>query len=401
MCEVRLVRIKLGGLMALGLLAVSCSAPYVRVNTQLVNLKREIARDVTCSPQYASSRANLTVVALRAPDSCTDKAASTQTGKAQQTEEVLRTRCGVEMAEVERALTRQGYVVTSWRDLASMVTSDKLAAKDAALKLNAQVLFQVNSLEKVKLPPEDARWERSFYVSDKQGDEGVSANLDEKGKQALRELVAPKEKEILERAPFGAMLDVSAVSAQTGQTIWFYRWAKGQPVSRDEGSAHLLARRSDARWLKVDAEGESATPIPAAATGKEDDTRYFTLLRDVVSDFANEFHAASSCSEAKAASLALTETGTRASQESPASALGAARALREKGLRSEEEQTYLRCVKLDGKFAACHFGLFEVFHQDRREAQAKIACMNVVKFADPGAMKDELATCEKFLRSAR
>ena len=386
--------------MALGLAAVGCTTPYVRVTSQLVNLKREIARDVTCSPQYAGARANVTVVALRAPDSCIDKGASAQTGKAQQTEEVLRTRCGVEMAEVERALTRQGYVVTSWRDLASMVTSEKIAAKDAALKLNAQVLFQVNSLEKVRLPPEEARWERSFHVSSKRGDEGVTATLDEKGERALRELVAPREKEILERAPFGAMLDVSAVFAQTGQTIWFYRWAKGQPVSRDEGSTHLLARRSDARWIKADAEEESAALIPAAATEKEDDTRYFTLLRDVVSDFANEFHAASSCSEAKPAGVAL-ETSPKATPESPASALAAARALREKGLRGEEEQTYLRCLKLDGKFAACHFGLFEVFHQDRREAQAKIACMNVVKFAERGAMKDELGTCEKFLRSAR
>ena len=73
----------------------------------------------------------------------------------------------------------------------------------------------------------------------------------------------------------------------------------------------------------------------------------------------------------------------------------------EKGLRSDEQRAYLKCVKLDGKFAACHYGLFEVFQQDRREKDARTACENFVRFADPSEMKPQIATCERFLRSAR
>jgi hypothetical protein len=385
-----------------GALLSACSTPHIRIESHLVDLGRDVPRDVTCTPQYLTALSRVTTVAVRAPDSCVAKAASERTGQAQKTEEILRTTCGVEMAEIERALTRQGYVVTSWRDLASMVATDKLAAKDAALKLNAEVLFQVNSLEKVILRPEQARWERTYLASDSRGEPGAKAELSEAEEEALRAASSQAEKTVLERAPAGAMLDINAILVQSGQTIWFYRWARAQRPERTDSVAKILVVKHGANWTQVVPEGGGHADWSAdpPKEGRADDARYFGLLREVVSDFANEFRTAEACAS-RASKANETPLPLATTDESPESLLARALDLRVKGLRSEEEQSYRRCVKLSGKFAPCHFGLFEVFREARREKDAKTACQNFIKFADPVALKGQVEVCATFLKSAR
>lgn len=76
-----------------------------------------------------------------------------------------------------------------------------------------------------------------------------------------------------------------------------------------------------------------------------------------------------------------------------------ARTFREKGLRNEEERAYRRCVKLDGRYAPCHYGLYEIYLEDRRSQEATIACKNFLKFAPLEEFPKETRDCEKFLGS--
>jgi tetratricopeptide (TPR) repeat protein len=74
-----------------------------------------------------------------------------------------------------------------------------------------------------------------------------------------------------------------------------------------------------------------------------------------------------------------------------------ARGYKEKGLRNEEERTYKKCLKLDPKFALCHFGLFEIFKEDARDKDARVACQNFIKFADATDYKSQVSVCESFV----
>ena len=68
---------------------------------------------------------------------------------------------------------------------------------------------------------------------------------------------------------------------------------------------------------------------------------------------------------------------------------------REKGLLNEEERTYKKCLKKDERFAACHYGLFLLFREARKDKEARIACQNFVKFANSEEFPEEMATCER------
>lgn len=84
-------------------------------------------------------------------------------------------------------------------------------------------------------------------------------------------------------------------------------------------------------------------------------------------------------------------------EKSPEKEYQLAREYRERGLRNEEERSYKRCVKNNPRFAPCHWGLFEIFSDDRRDKDATTACKNFIKYADSAEFPKEVEACEKFL----
>src|SRR5262245_61940076 len=92
------------------------STSYFLVSSQYVsNTQAQQAPEVIASDTYrANATSTNTVVAVRAPDSCSNNTADQVTGGAASKGTIMLTNCGVEMAEVERALARTGYRVISW-----------------------------------------------------------------------------------------------------------------------------------------------------------------------------------------------------------------------------------------------------------------------------------------------
>ncbi len=88
---------------------------------------------------------------------------------------------------------------------------------------------------------------------------------------------------------------------------------------------------------------------------------------------------------------------TQANENTPASYYTLAKSLQERGLRNEEERAYKKCIKLDGKYAPCHYGLYEIFKEDRRDKEAGIACKNFLKFAVADEFPREVETCERYV----
>ena len=182
----------------------------------------EIIATQTCK----SMQKNNVTVAVKAPDQCISYTADQRTGTAQASETILKTDCGLEMGEIERALAKTGYNVISWKAFNQQIESEK-NIMSAAKNLGAQIIFQINSLENsTKNLGQDARWERNFYNSTYAGDiqSPLLLNPDQRLLLSNR-FLAPIEKQQSTYA-YAVTLDAAAIEVATGQTIWYYRWTK-------------------------------------------------------------------------------------------------------------------------------------------------------------------------------
>ncbi|MBT1075309.1 hypothetical protein [Geobacter grbiciae] len=294
-------------LATVGLVLAGCSpAQYVLVQSSAVETMKENAPDVTATPRYYKMISQIQSVALNAPSSCADKSAAATTGSAEGKGEVVKTRCGVEMAEIERALVRQGFTVYSWNMLnQAIAVNTNATATEVAKKLGAQLLFQVNSLERVKLSPDrDARLERNFYESNEYGDMLKPLKLEEGQIKEIKEEIGSKElKQLLSATKLGAMLDISAIDSETGQTIWFYRWSNQEDASKSVFASFLMkCHGQDCNQEEVESRDdddkekssekrskEVETYMISGRPASEQDAIYFSLLRNITADFVKRF----------------------------------------------------------------------------------------------------------------
>jgi len=105
----------------------------------------------------------------------------------------------------------------------------------------------------------------------------------------------------------------------------------------------------------------------------------------------------------KATLLEPTLTGAKelgGKEQSAPSMYQLALQYREKGLKAEEERTFKKCLKLDQKYAMCHYGLHLLFKEDQRDKEATIACRNFLKFAAMDEFPAEIENCEKFVSAS-
>lgn len=88
---------------------------------------------------------------------------------------------------------------------------------------------------------------------------------------------------------------------------------------------------------------------------------------------------------------------TQKAENSPAALYELGLKYKERGLLSEEERTYKECIKLDGKYAPCHYGLFQIYSDAQKRSSAEIACKNFLKYVSVEENPTEAEKCEKFL----
>lgn len=101
---------------------------------------------------------------------------------------------------------------------------------------------------------------------------------------------------------------------------------------------------------------------------------------------------------------ALLDTGLQEAMSPPDAPapelLMLARELRKKGLLDKEEQTYKQCLKVDGRYAPCHWGLFELYSEARKRESAEVACKNFLKYGSVEEFPNQMKTCEKYLAAS-
>jgi len=297
--------IALAAALAAGAISAGCAShPWYLVESQFIESTREEkAPEVTGTPAYYHKFRGPLRVALRAPDSCANQSAAEASGDADSAGELLRTRCGVEMAEMERALAKAGYTVSSWNAVWSIVHFEETTPRKAAEQLGAQILFQVNSLERGgSNPGRDLRRERTFYMSNERGEKLGEAFVEEERAATLEAAMEPIENQNLPPQRMSATVNVSAVDVATGESIWFYQWTVIEDREQEHSAEQLfecnksnlrvcryrkpLDARDDTRMTRSG--GLTAVSIGA---GEEDerDAVYHRLVRRVVEDLVQRF----------------------------------------------------------------------------------------------------------------
>lgn len=300
-------------LVVLVLLATSLSAchPWYMVESKYsFSTYGERPPEVVRAPGYYKlSHLDLTV-AVSAPDECADRSSAETTGEAQTAGKLLQTKCGVEMAELERALVKEGYRVISWSALRQMALGNsQVSPLEAAQKLNADVLFQVNSLERsIAKPGQGQEWKRPFYESDSTGATGPVAHVEEQRAQALEKGVLPNEA-VVTAERVSVTVNVTAVLVRTGETIWFFNATNSD---RPAGSltttqlfqcnrrdlSYCVPQRPESQDGEEDTTetenvrrrsgGESVSQQPGEDADKAT-ARYYQLVRATLGDVVREF----------------------------------------------------------------------------------------------------------------
>ena len=208
----------------IGLTGCGTATPYFLIESELIQSHRDIGTpDVTETSFFRALRGQVKTLGLQPPDVCADQGQSASGGSGQLHQGILRTRCGVEMAEFERALSRAGYAVVSWGAVQHRSRKEGSSLFEAAGELGIQILLQVNALERIRIQPgRDARFERSFFRATRDGQKADSAKVARSRASEFEALIEKKEATLAHDARVGATINVSAVLVETGTTIWFY-----------------------------------------------------------------------------------------------------------------------------------------------------------------------------------
>ncbi|HEX7603209.1 MAG TPA: hypothetical protein VF316_16440 [Polyangiaceae bacterium] len=201
--------------------------------------------EISGTPSYDTRRGQLTSAAIRLPDTCLNQGASQGSGVAHATESVLQTQCGFFLAEIERALAKQGFRVVSWDALCQLEHQKNLSTYDAARELKADVVFVFNSLE-AGLTKAGSKTGVSFkyFHSDARGKRGSALALDDGTRQSFRDFAIKNAGAINKGAvsALSATLDTTAVLTDSGESIWFYRRTMTRPTKAASGVKLLFGR---------------------------------------------------------------------------------------------------------------------------------------------------------------
>jgi len=219
--------------MLLLLSTVSGCGRYYVLESNLIQFdSAQKSPEITLTKAYNNFKDKRLKVALRAPDTCVDEGASRKKGTAQFQEEIMRTSCGVEMSEIERALVKEGFQVSSWKAVQNIVRYSNVTPIIAAKQLGAEIMFQINSLEKTTTDTGgSAKWERKYYNSNAYAEILSPAKVGGRLEMSFNDVLTGVEKGIL-TGRLSFTVNATAVDVATGETIWFYDWTLADKKKR-------------------------------------------------------------------------------------------------------------------------------------------------------------------------
>ncbi|MDR4495011.1 MAG: hypothetical protein R3B74_11420 [Nitrospirales bacterium] len=281
---------------------LACSAPYYLVTSDFVVAdNQEAPPEIVESPSYLSAIPQIQYLTVKAPEGCANETATQSSGEAVGQSLLLKTTCGIEMSELERALTKAGFQVISWNVLQNKVAKEELTPHAASKELGAEVLFQINSLERSIIQAgHNARWERHFYESNPEGEQLKPVSLPPREGHQLLDHIKEKETSLLSQERLGVTMNASASSVKTGETIWFYEWTHAEAREDNEavkvlavcdnGTCRAISRQDQKKSEEAALISGSTEAISKQKSVKDrQNAIYHRLLRALVTNLAHSF----------------------------------------------------------------------------------------------------------------
>jgi hypothetical protein len=292
----------------MGILIVSCSLVtacaqtyYLVTSDFKVTDNQEAPPEIVESQTYRSMIPTIRSLAVMAPEGCADETAAQSSGEAAGQGVLLKTTCGIEMAELERALAKGGFQVISWNALQNKVLKEKATPQAASKELGAEVLLQINSLERSLVQAgQDARWERLFYQSNDEGEQLDPASLPVKEGEQLVGHIKKKEASLMHQERLSMTINASASLVKTGETIWFYEWTHAEAHEQDD-AIMVLAKCTNGECEEAPLQAKHPPDEERMISGSNEaiseqknakdyqTTVYHKLLRDLVTNLATSF----------------------------------------------------------------------------------------------------------------
>ncbi len=280
----------------------ACGTPYYLVTSDFMTSdNREAPPEIVESQTYLSVISNIKSLAVKAPEGCANETAAESSGEAVGQDVLLKTTCGIGMAELERALTKAGFQVISWNVLQNKVLKEKITPQTASKELGAEVLFQINSLERSLVQTgQDARWERRFYESNDQGEQLDPTSLPVKEGEQLIGQIKKKEASLSQQERLSVTINASASLVETAETMWFYEWTHAEARKQDAATT-VLAICDDGRCQETSVKKDQPSDKEQFVSGSSEaiskqknakdqqNALYHSLLRDVVTNLATSF----------------------------------------------------------------------------------------------------------------
>ncbi|MCH1930851.1 hypothetical protein L9G16_11705 [Shewanella sp. A25] len=222
-------------MVGVGLSGCSSVNYYVVDSTFRVNEAQTTPPIITKGTDFSASFHKIKTIAVKAPDHCISESQTERSGNAKAETNVMQTACGVEMAQIERSLAKAGYGVISWKVLQNEMQVAKTHL-EAATQLQADALFQINSLERsTSKAGQDARWERRYQETDAKLRKQKAAAVTPAIASQLDNIAKRNEMSVLgANEVLSATINSSVTLVENGRAIWFYEWNHQQSLDNNE-----------------------------------------------------------------------------------------------------------------------------------------------------------------------
>lgn len=181
-------------------------------------------------------------IAILAPDDCEKRGGATSSGEATTNRVVIQVECGEILADVERAMVERGLPAISWKSIDQTVKSrHSMTAIEAASKLGATIILQINALENTNNSPTQLG-ERGITIrkSNHRGEYGPPVSVRTERSEALKKEMTPFLSPLGTGEQLGAFIDVTAILVPSGRSAWFYEWNHIEEVDDSEVSTSAL-----------------------------------------------------------------------------------------------------------------------------------------------------------------
>lgn len=280
-------------------LMTGCAKHYTLSTEYVANDAAETPAEVVSTSNYRNSLTSIKTIAVQAPDFCINET-STQKEGTRAESAILRINCGIEMGEIERGWAKFGYEVLSWKVLKQTQDKFNLSPRQAAERLGADAIVLINSTERSFVQPgENARWERRYFIADKQGHQQSPAYVNNITERQFIRMLGEEERKLVGKNRLSATINATVFLVSTGQAVWFYEWTHAEKkLEQSRADLHVICEKDFCRPAPQLLRGDRQTRLSSGNTAALSTQRtpqnqyraiHSRLMKEVINDMVKKF----------------------------------------------------------------------------------------------------------------